>query len=191
MLMIYRWTQVSCVLFFTFHLIVSQICKGQTWVWVLNQITQLIKNSTHLMPIVALWTSESQFTKYLVVTLQKNCNRIITATTSHWICHIYSVTESTMQRFCEFVQIDFQESMLHWLPPPQDQAFLFEMEAFKKAGQTSRFGLPTPAPKFEDQLDDIQVAVNNAMPIYNYLKKAECDKSFKLWELQQKMWHTI
>ncbi len=84
-----------------------------------------------------------------------------------------------MHRFCEFTQIECQDSMINWLPPPEDQAFLFELEAFKRAGETTHFSLPSPGPKLEDLLDDIQLAVENAMPSYNYLQKAECDRTFK------------
>ncbi len=69
--------------------------------------------------------------------------------------------------------------MLNWPPLPQGQAHLFKFEAYKKAGNTTSFDRPSPAPDLQDLLDDIQVAVNNAMPIYNYLKEAECDISFE------------
>ena len=85
-----------------------------------------------------------------------------------------------MQQFCKFVKIDFQQSMVNWLSPPMDQAHLFELEAFKKAGNTTSFGAPSPAADLEDLLDDIQVAVRNAMPIYKYLKETEADEAFQM-----------
>ncbi len=96
------------------------------------------------------------------------------------MCMTHSFAESTLRQFCKFVKIPFQEPMLHWHPPPKDQANLFQLLAFKTAGETTSFGTPSPAANLEDLLDDIQVAGRNAIPIYSCLKEAKADESFKL-----------
>ncbi len=93
--------------------------------------------------------------------------------------------ESTLRRFCEFVQIDYQDTMINWPPPPEDQAHLFNMYAgaFKKAGVTEGIGpLPkdTEKSKYPEPNEEVQIVIDRTMPVYKFLKEATADKTFKM-----------
>ncbi len=94
-----------------------------------------------------------------------------------WLLVLF--TESTLRRFCEFVQIDYEDSMVNWPPPPPDQAHLFRRfaGALKKASETSSI-LP-PHPGLLVQGEEVQIAIDRAKPIYHFMKQCEADKTFK------------
>ncbi len=93
-----------------------------------------------------------------------------------------------MRRFCEFVQIDFQDTMVSWPPPPPDQAHLFEMfaGAFKRAGETEGIAPPSDVPKYPEPDEEMQITIDNAMPFYNFLKQTKASKTFKTKEMDTK-----
>ncbi len=103
---------------------------------------------------------------------------------------LFPLLESTLRRFCEFVQIDFQDSMINWPPPPPDQAHLFQMFAgvWRKAGETDGIAplSENDKNKYPEPDEEMQITIDNAMPFYNFLKQAKdkADKTFKVEQCQ-------
>ncbi len=90
------------------------------------------------------------------------------------------MAESTLRRFCEFVQIDFQDSMNNWPPIPEDMKpqFDFMGDFFKTAKENNCFLPSTPEtrvdrPEYAEILDKL---VARATVVYDELKACEADK---------------
>ena len=74
--------------------------------------------------------------------------------------------------------------MVHWPPPPEDQAHLFSKYAgaWKKAGETEGVAplSDKDTSKYPEPDEEVQVVIDRTMPIYKFLKEAEADKTFKV-----------
>ena len=78
-----------------------------------------------------------------------------------------------MRLYCEAIEIDFQDSMIHWRPLNEEQYKEFEewVPWVKVAIESKEFLPKTPSelPKFEDLPEVVQGANENAMPLCEQL----------------------
>ncbi len=90
-------------------------------------------------------------------------------------------SEKTLRRLCEFLCIDYQDSMVHWPPVREDQLeqFMRYGTAYKLARKAGTLLPSTPKPplKNEDFGENLKAAISKAMPVYLALKEVESDKT--------------
>ncbi len=90
---------------------------------------------------------------------------------------VYDFAEKTLRQYCDFVGIDYQDSMVKWKPIPEDQMkqFTSHGDAFKVAREATTF-FPHK-PKARSATDDnvseaVRDVISKAMPVYDMLKEA-------------------
>ncbi len=87
----------------------------------------------------------------------------------------FVLSEIILRRFCKLLDLEFQDSMLHWTPIPEDQHDQFPPlgGAYKLAQKTSSFLASTSPVQVEQQgYDDVIVATaQKYMPIYQQFRE--------------------
>ena len=81
------------------------------------------------------------------------------------------VTETTLRLYCDAVGIDYQDPMIHWRPLDEEQYKEFEewIPWVDVAANSTGFLPKTPSkyPDAKDLPEDVQKAIEEAMPFYD------------------------